>query len=160
NNEIAPGAISGRVLEWHPGGELRPVPGTELSRANGIDVSADGRYLFVAASGSQELIRFDLRATPAAKRAASLPISPDNVHWDGHSKLITAGPNYVDPAVCSGAGCATGWSVIEVDPETLAFTVLGGADQTASMQRVSTAMRLGNDVWVGSNQDRIARFTP
>jgi hypothetical protein len=158
NNEIAQGAISGRVLEWHPGGELRPLPGTELSRANGIDVSEDGRYLYVAASGSQELVRFDLRATPPAKRAVALPISPDNVHWDGYGKLITAGPNYVDPAVCSGAGCAAGWSVIEVDPATLAFTRLGGADQTASMQRVSTAMRLGNDVWVGSNQDRIARF--
>jgi hypothetical protein len=26
------------------------------------------------------------------------------------------------------------------------------------MQRVSSAMRVGNDVWVGSNDDRIARF--
>ena len=114
---------------------------------------------YVAAIGSQELVRFDRRATPVAKRTVSLPIRPDNVHWATNGKLLTAGPNYVPPAVCSGAGCATGWSVFEVDPETLAFSRLGGADQTAAMQRVSSAIRVGDDIWVGSNDDRIARFS-
>jgi hypothetical protein len=93
------------------------------------------------------------------KRAVSLPIRPDNVHWATDGKLLTAGPNYVAPTVCNGAGCATGWSVLEVDPETLAFTRLGGADQTAAMQAVSSAMRVGDDIWVGSNDDRVARFS-
>jgi hypothetical protein len=157
--EGAPAGITGRVFEWHPGGRLQPLVGTELSLPNGIDVSKDERYVFVAAIGSQELVKFDRRATPTAKRAVSLPISPDNVHWAPDGKLLTAGPNYVAPAVCSGAGCASGWSVLEVDPETLAFTRLGGADQTAAMQRVSSAMRVGDDIWVGSNDDRIARFS-
>jgi hypothetical protein len=81
------------------------------------------------------------------------------VHWGPDGKLLTAGPNYVAPAACSGASCATGWSVLEVDPETLAFSRLGGADQTAAMQRVSAAMRVGNDIWVGSNDHRVARFS-
>jgi len=155
----APAGITGRLFEWHPGGQLQPIPGTELSLPNGIDVSKDERYVFVAAIGSQEVVRFDRRTTPAAKRAVSLPIRPDNVHWATDGKLLTAGPNYVAPAVCSGAGCATGWSVLEVDPQTLAFSRLGGADQTAAMQRVSSAMRVGNDIWVGSNDDRIASFS-
>ena len=49
--------------------------------------------------------------------------------------------------------------VLEVDPETLAFSRLGGADQTAAMQRVSSAMRVGDDIWVSSNDDRIARLS-
>jgi hypothetical protein len=151
--------ITGHLVEWHPGGEPRPLPGTELSLPNGIDVSKDERYIYVAAIGSQELVRFDRRATPMAKRVVSLPIRPDNVHWASNGKLLTAGPNYVAPSVCSGAGCATGWSVLEVDPETLAFTRLGGADQTAAMQAVSAAMRVGDDIWVGSNDDRVARFS-
>ena len=93
------------------------------------------------------------------KRAVSLPIRPDNVHWSPSGSLLTAGPNYVAPEVCSGAGCATGWSVLEMDPETLSFSRLGGADQTAAMQAVSSAMRVGNDIWVGSNDDRVARFS-
>jgi hypothetical protein len=46
-----------------------------------------------------------------------------------------------------------------VDPQTLVVIRLGGADSTAAMQRASAAIRVGNDIWVGSNQDRIARFS-
>ena len=146
---VSPG-ITGHVVEWHPGGQVRALPGTELSLPNGIDVSKDERYVFIAANGTSEVVRFDRRTTPMAKRTVSLPMSPDNVHWDTNGKLLSAGPN-VAPA--------SGWSVIEVDPETLAFSRLGGADQTAAMQRVSSAMRVGDDIWVASNMDRIARFS-
>jgi len=155
----APVGITGHLIEWHPGGEPQPLAGTEMSLPNGIDVSRDERYIYVAAIGSQELVRFDRRTTPMTKRAVSVPIRPDNIHWASNGKLLTAGPNYVAPAVCTGAGCATGWSVLEVDPETLTFTRLGGADQTAAMQAVSSAMRVGEDIWVGSNDDRVAVFS-
>jgi len=154
-----PAGITGRLFEWHPGGQLQPLAGTELSLPNGIDVSADERYVFVAAFGSREMVRFDRRATPMAKRVVSVPIRPDNVHWASNGKLLIAGPNYVAPTVCSGEGCASGWSVLEVDPETLAFSRLGGADQTVAVQAVSSATRVGNDIWVGSNDDRVARFS-
>jgi hypothetical protein len=156
--DSARGTISGRVFEWHPGGELKPVAGTELSLPNGIEVSADERYLYVAASGTQELVRFDRRATPIGKRTASTPMGPDNIHWDSNGKLLIAGPNPAGPATCDGAPCRTGWAVIEVDPQTLAISRLGGADGTAAMQRASAAIRVGNEIWVGSNEDRIARF--
>jgi len=155
----APAGITGWLIEWHPGGQPQPLAGTEMSLPNGIDVSQDQRYIFVAAIGSREIVRFDRRATPMTRRSVSLPIRPDNVHWGPDGELLTAGPNYVAPEVCSGAGCATGWSVLEVDPETLTFSRLGGADQTAAMQAVSSAMRVGNDIWVGSNDDRVARFS-
>ncbi|MEO8463924.1 MAG: hypothetical protein ABI640_01165 [Gammaproteobacteria bacterium] len=155
----APAGITGRLFEWHPGGSLQPLAGTELSLPNGIDVSKDERYVFVAAMGTQEVVRFDRWATPMTKRAVALSIRPDNVHWATNGKLLTAGPNYVAPTVCSGAGCATGWSVLEVDPKTLAFSRLGGADQTAAMQAVSSAMRVGDDIWASSNDDRVARFS-
>lgn len=159
NDAIEPGFITGRLFEWHPGGVPQPLAGTELSLPNGIDVSADGRTLFVAATGTQELVRFDLRATPIGKRTVSLPMRPDNVHWDDNGKLLIAGRNPVDPATCDGGVCPSGWTVVEVDPETLAVLRLGGADRTAAMQRASAAVRIGNDIWVGSNEDRIARFS-
>ena len=158
NADLQPGEITGRVFEWHPGGQLQPLAGTELSLPNGIDVSQDERYVFVAATLTQELVRFDRSATPIGKRTASLPMRPDNVHWDGNGKLLIAGPNPFDPAVCDSPGCPTGWSVVEVNPQTLDVSRLGGADRTAAMQRASAAIRVGDEIWVGSNQDRIARF--
>lgn len=158
NDDIEPGTITGRVFEWHPGGPLEPLAGTELSLPNGIEVSADGRYLYVAASGSQELVRFDRRATPIGKRTVSMPMIPDNVHWDGDDRLLIAGRNPVDPATCADRRCPAGWTAVEADPESLTFSRLGGADPTAAMQRASAAIRVGNEIWIGSNQDRIARF--
>jgi len=99
----APVGITGHLVEWHPGGQPRRLPGTEMSLPNGIDVSKDERYIYVATTGSQELVRFDRRATPMAKRTVSLPIRPDNVHWATNGKLLTAGPNYVPPPVCAAA---------------------------------------------------------
>jgi hypothetical protein len=154
----APVGITGHLIEWHPGGQPQPLAGTEMSLPNGIDVSKDERYIFVAEMGTHEIVRFDRRATPMEKRGVALPISPDNVHWAPDGKLLTAGPNYVAPETCSGAACRTGWSVFEVDPLSFAFSRLGGADQTAVMQGVSSAMRVGDAIWVGSNDDRIARL--
>lgn len=157
---VTGGAISGRLFEWHPGGALTPMAGTELSLPNGIEVSKDGRYVYVAVTGTRELVRFDRNATPATKRAVSLPFGPDNVHLQANGKLMIAGPNPPGAATCNGAPCPTGWTVIEMDPDTLAFTRIGGADGSVVMQRASAAIRVGSEVWVGSNQDRIARFTP
>ncbi|MGI9259589.1 MAG: SMP-30/gluconolactonase/LRE family protein [Gammaproteobacteria bacterium] len=159
NDDVEPGEITGRLFEWHPGGTLQPLAGTELSLPNGIDVSTDDRYLYVAASGTQELVVFDRDAMPLSKRTATLPMRADNVHWDGNGMLLIAGRNPVDPSSCDGGACPSGWTAVEVDPETLAFTRLGGADGNATMQRASAAIRVGDEIWVGSNQDRIARFS-
>ncbi|MEY4642819.1 MAG: hypothetical protein RLZZ227_2813, partial [Pseudomonadota bacterium] len=72
---------------------------------------------------------------------------------------LTAGGN-VPPEACEGAACQTGWSVVEVDAETLEATRVGGADQNAALQGVSTALQLGSNIWVGSfNDDRVGYFT-
>ena len=49
--------------------------------------------VYVAAIGAQEVVRFDRRATPMPRRAVSVPIRPDNIHWALDGKLLTAGPN-------------------------------------------------------------------
>lgn len=153
---IASGGITGVVYEWHPGGTVTAIEGTELSGANGIAVSDDERFIYVAAFGTREIVRFDRSSTPIGKQAVSIDIVPDNIRWGSPGKLLTAGGNYVSPDVCTGPTCATGWSILEIDAETLAVTRVGGADQNASIQGVSSALQVGNNLWVGSfNDDRI-----
>lgn len=153
---ILAGEISGNVYEWHPGGAVTAVPGTELSGANGIEVSPDQRWLFVAAIGSRELVRFDRRAAPMTKDTVQIGIRPDNLRWTDDGKLYTAGGNFVPPDQCASPPCSTGWSVVEWDPETLQAQRVTGVDQTAALQGASTALAVDDEIWIGTfNGDRV-----
>lgn len=150
---------TGALYEWHPGGDLVRLPDTELVTPNGIDVSPDERFLYVAQSALRDLVRFDRRTTPMERHVVSLPVSPDNLHWGRPGRLLTAGANPRAPEPCGEAGCNRGWSVVEVDVESWSVTPLGGADASAAMQRVSAAVELDGEIWVSTHTgDRIARF--
>lgn len=155
---VLAGELNGQVLEWHPGGSVQAVAGTELSGPNGIALSDDGRWLYVAAFGSAELVRFDLDSSPPARTEISLGVVPDNLRWTRDGRLLTAGGN-IDGACFDSAGapCGPGWSVVEFDPATLAVRRLGGLPATAAMSSASTALLVGAELWVGTPRgDRIA----
>jgi len=153
---ILAGEITGNVFEWHPGGDVAAIAGTELSGANGIEISPDQRWMFIAAIGSREIVRFDRTTTPMAKQSVKIDIRPDNLRWTDDGKLYTVGGNFVAPADCASPPCATGWSVIEVDPETLQARRVTGADQTAVLQGASTAVAVGPEIWIGTfSGDRV-----
>lgn len=95
-----------------------------------------------------------------ARRAVTLPFGPDNVHLQANGKLMILGPNPPGPATCNGAPSPMGWTVVEMDPDTLAFSRVGGADGSVHAATCERGRHCGNEIWVGSDPDRIARFTP
>ncbi len=144
------GEPTGGVVAWHPGSEPALIPGSEVAAPNGIVVSNDGRYIWIAAFGTRELVRLDTSSDPVAQTAISLDIVLDNVRWGAPGKLITAGGN------AEGGG----WSVVEVDSETLEVTKLGNFDGEIAMQGVSSALQVNDEIWVGTySGDRIGYFT-
>lgn len=93
------GTVTGRVYEWHPGWrEARPVSGTELAGPNGIEVSPDGRRLFVAAFGAHAVLRFDGFVGPPM--IADLGVLPDNLRWSRDGRLTTVGDLLGAPQDC------------------------------------------------------------
>lgn len=146
--------ITGHVFEWHPGGEVTVIAGTELSGPNGIAMSDDERFVYVAAFGTQEIVRFDRSSTPPATESVALGIAPDNVRWSTDGTLYTAGGNITEG--CGGPACGAGWSVYEVNPALMTAARLTGAEEGAALAGVSTALLVGNEVWVGTyGGDRI-----
>lgn len=140
--------ITGHIFEWHPGGEVTVMPGTELSGPNGIVASDDDRYLFVAAFGTREVVRFDRSTTPPEKEAVTISVAPDNIRWASNGTLYTAGGNVTDD--CGGPNCGTGWSVIEIVPWNLQATRVAGVDASVAMQGVSSALPVGDEIWIGT----------
>jgi DNA-binding beta-propeller fold protein YncE len=147
--------ITGHLWEWHPGGEVTKIEGTDLSGANGIVLSDDERYAYVAAFGTAEVVRFDRTTTPAAKQSIAMGVRPDNVRWSSDGTLYTAGGNLADG--CTGPDCGAGWSVWEIDPQQLTAVRLTGADPGAALQGVSSALLVDDEIWVGTyGGDRVA----
>lgn len=144
---VAAGEITGHVFEWHPGGPVEVMAGTELSGPNGIAISEDGEYLYVAAFGTHEIVRFELGTDPLQKTLVPVDITSDNLRWTPQGTIITAGGNRD----------GQGWSVWELDPATMAASRIGGAGPDARLQGGSSALVVGDELWVGTFMgDRIA----
>ncbi len=149
--------VTGGLFEWHPGGKVMGIPGTELSGANGIALSKRGRVIHVAAWGTRELVRFERKGNTVTKRSVQLDFAADNLRWTSDGKLLIAGQKFV--ARREGPAALDGWTVAVTDPDTLVTTKLKEVDGTAAYQGVSSALEVGNDIWIGPFRgDRIAWF--
>jgi hypothetical protein len=148
--------ITGGLLEWHPGGKVAEIPGTLLSGANGIAISQGGKVIHVAAWGTRDLVRFERGAT-LTKRTVALDFAADNLRWTREGKLLLAGQKF--SARREGPATLDGWTVAEADPDTLAVKKIREVDGSAPFQGVSSALEVGNDIWVGPFRgDRVAWF--
>jgi hypothetical protein len=140
------GQLNGAVFEWHPGGRVVAIPGTELSAPNGIEVSPDGKTLYVAVFGTHEFVRFRRDGNGLKKDSIPVAISPDNVRWTAKGKLLTVGSNYSGPT----APRTTAWTVLEVDPDTLATRPAAQGESSRGMQALSVGLEVDGEIWVGT----------
>lgn len=156
---IRTGALTGGVLEWHPGGVVTPIPGTELSGANGIETTDSGRVLYVAAWGGREIVRFDRRGATMKKDVAKVDFAPDNLRWAADGRTLLATGQRFD-ASGSGPLQMAGWRVVRVTPATLAVAPVYSADASAPLQGVSVGLEVDGQLWVGPFRgDRIGYLT-
>lgn len=141
--------ITGSVLAWHAGTGVKPVAGTELSGNNGIEVSKDGKTIFVAAWGSQELVRFSFKNGNIRKDVIKVGFSPDNLRWAPDGKILVAGQN----GILNSKGSTSefkGWTVLKLDPETLKVTEVAKDDGQLPLQNVSVALEVDGTLWIGT----------
>jgi hypothetical protein len=86
----------------------------------------------------------------------AVDVGPDNLRWGEDGKLYTVGGNYVAPADCAAPPCSTGWSVVAIDTAAMQAARVAGADADAALQGASTALPVGNEIWIGTySGDRI-----
>lgn len=155
---------TGNVLEWHDrrsGWTI--VEGTDLSMPNGIEVSPDGRWLYVVLSGTRQLARIS-RTDPHGDRTfVDTPLTGDNLTWTSDGSLLLTGQDadlatmareFRDPAR-SRRGYP--FVVLKIDPTTLEQEVVArhpGDDLLAT-----TALEVGDEIWIGTARgDRIGTF--
>jgi hypothetical protein len=167
-DEALGGKNSGLVARWSPGeSRFEMLRGTELPYNNGIEVSADGRELFVASSGGRTIVAFSNENPSKQLRSTGiLPFAPDNVHMGSDGRLLTAGMKVDEPA-CGGAEgmkdfeqlqkCPRGTIASAIDPGTMKDTVLVEAPAIATFSNATMVLPIGERFWIGTfSGDRIA----
>jgi len=143
---IFAGGTTGGVLEWHRKTGVKPLAGTEVAGANGIEVSKDGKFIYVAAWGSQEVVRFT--RTNFKRDVVKIGSCPDNLRWAPDGKLLVAGQNTTAGSQ-GGLPQFKGWTVVKMDPETLKFVEVAKDDGGFPFQNVSVAVEFDSTLWLG-----------
>ena len=139
------GEKNGELWEWHTAAGWRKIPGSEASGANGLEMSADGRMLYVAAWGSKSFFTLARGTTTAERKEVPLGFRVDNIRFahDGSLLATGQGDNSSD--------------IVKIDPKTLKVTKILHRPDDASFRAGTVAVEIGDRLWVGSYMgDRIA----
>ncbi len=141
------GAKNGELWEWHAASGWQKLPGSEASGANGVELSADGKTLYVAAWGSQTFFTLS-RGAGTPVRKGYRPGFPHRQHPLDQGRQAAAG---------CGAKWARDWRVVKIDPATLKVEQIYARDDAPGFGGGTVALEVGNTLWVGSYRgDRIA----
>lgn len=150
------GKATGNVYARTPGEPFRKLPNTNLAGDNGLEVTRDHRFMFVAATGTKQVFRYERAKMNEPPAVVNLPFGPDNLRWGPDGRLLVMGQQ-------RGTGCATGTAcpgmanVVGIDPVSLKTETIARFPATAHWSGLSGAVVVGNMLWLGSYQgDRIA----
>ena len=122
-----------------------------FATANGLEISKDGRLLYVAAWGSQNFFRLSRGQTPVRRDVVPLGFRVDNVRWAPDVSLLAAGQG--------GAAPAQTTNVVRIDPASLKVQEIIRHPNEAEFGAGTVAVQIGKEIWVGSFRgDRIAIF--
>ncbi len=151
--DIVAGRPTGNVRLWSKESGWSLLAHSQGSGPNGLALAPDERSVYVAMSGSREIVRLALDGSQAPVRSAQLGILPDNLRWTPEGRLITTGMRY-DPEVnsrCfSGQPCQPQFDIYEIAADDMAVTNLSGRFESRTMPLTTTALRVGGDLWVSS----------
>jgi hypothetical protein len=155
-----PGRATGWVAKWTASSGEVELPGTRLAYPNGVNASADGRYLYINAFGTREVDKYDV-AGGKVVASAKVDFMPDNLTWTRDQKLIAAGVKGAR-GNCppeSSTPCIQAFGVARIDPATMASTPLFDSGARPIIFGVSVAIETGSSLYLGAfDGDRVVRM--
>jgi hypothetical protein len=164
--DMAAGLPNGAVAEWAPGEGWTILEGGALNSPNGVALSTDGGWVYLAGWRSKCLRKFSRGTTPVEIHEAPCDVMIDNITWSADGKSILATGVYDTPmetfAEAFWAGDARvrfPTRVWRFDAETLESELIAeyGPDDYGV---ATTAVEIGDEIWLGCMRfDGVARLT-
>jgi DNA-binding beta-propeller fold protein YncE len=157
---IFAGAPTGNVALWTAAAGEQVLPGTDTGYPNGVVVSADGRYAYVSGWTTRTFHKYDLTQRKEVAKVDSTFMA-DNLTWTPAGKILAGGIKGVQgncPAESENP-CLQAMVVAEIDPASLAVTVVHDSAGRALINGTSVAIQAGDAIYVGSFQgDRLVKL--
>ena len=121
------GMDTGFVLRWDSKEGIRRQPGGEGPMPNGIEISPDGRFMYLNIYFASEVRK--IRIEDGELIATANVSHPDNINWGINNKLLVASqsPSFLDMAQClqiKGKSCAVPFNVVAVDGDTMETSIV------------------------------------
>jgi hypothetical protein len=156
------GRNNGELWEWHTRTGWAKVPGSEAAGANGLEISKDARWLYVAQWGNRSFMRLSRGAATPTRDVIDLGFRVDNVRWAPDGTLWVAGQGGPDSAIFRGRGPSQGVATAtigKVDPKTMRYRTVIDYPLSPQVAFSTVAVQVGNELWVGTSfADRIAIY--
>ncbi len=157
-DDMFAGKVTGAVYRWTPATrQFVKLQGSEFNGNNGIELSKDGKFIYVA--HMQGLSK--LTNTNPAKVVATARLDYgvfDNLHWAGN-KLITAGSRLQNCGQTMTYDCLKDYHITSINPDNLAVNPIAKGQYTEQFSGVSTVLPVGNTYYLGSfYKDKMAYF--
>jgi hypothetical protein len=150
---------TGYVVRWAAKQGWTVVRDTEASGPNGAEISADGRWLWVANWADKQVVRVALRDdTPRV--IFKMDFMPDNVRWGDDGQLWVAGAagtpaGYFDCR--SRPGCKGEYAIARIDPGALTAVSVPHPPTLPAFGDATTALKIGAELWLAAYPgDRVA----
>ena len=141
----------GEVWEWHTASGWKKVPGGEVAGPNGLEISKDGKWLYIGAWGNQAVVKLSRGQSPVKKEFIPVGFRVDNVRLMPDGSLLAAGQGGTAPSQTS--------NVARVDLTALKSRELVRYPFSDTFSTGTVAIDVGREIWVGSVRgDRIAIF--
>jgi hypothetical protein len=152
-------ALSGfHVAAWRPDRGWTQFEADDFGVANGIEASRDGRWLFVADTTKQRVVR--VSASSGTESAAiELNFFPDNLRWGDDGHIYVTGPLAL-AASQDQIRAMDAFEIAQIDASTFTAKEVfrSNADGLhGAFGNPTVALKVDDHIWVGSaHRDRIA----
>jgi hypothetical protein len=151
---------AGDVWEYQAATGWRRVPGSEGAASNGLEISKDGQWMYIAGWAEEKLTRISRGRTPVQKDVIKLGFRPDNVRFTPDGSLLFAaghtdkdGKSIVEPR----EPLRETSNVARIDPKTLEFRRIFQHPAIDGFVATTTGVQIGDELWLGAQRgDRVA----
>lgn len=147
------GISTGDLWRWNAKTGLRILPGTDAAQPNGLEISADGQFVYANMYMEKEVWKVNAE-TGETVAVATLTHGADNsawgsdgrlwavIHTDGIFEMLSCFEHQDEP-------CAASFAVVAIDPQSMETQVVF-AHAGAPMGAATVAVPQGDRVYMGS----------